>query len=74
MEINIKFTGGKTAKPKYLEQNLDSSIALNDNVSPGTYNVSVSIIVDKYGNITIVLPIPSINGILALWIVGRKRY
>ena len=52
VENDAQFPGGEPASKKYLERNLDSTVAINDKTKPSIYKVSVNFIVDKEGNIS----------------------
>ncbi len=51
-QIEAKFPGGQGAWARYLQQNLNSDVALKAHAPNGKYTVVVSFLVDKEGNIT----------------------
>lgn len=57
VEVEAAFPGGEPACRKYLESNLDASVADRNGAPAGTYTVFVQFIVDKDGNISDVKPL-----------------
>jgi protein TonB len=52
VEKEAKFPGGQDGWKRYLERNLNSSVAADDGAPVGNYQVRVQFIVDKEGNIS----------------------
>lgn len=52
VEKEAQFPQGKEGWRKYLERNLDASVAERSGLPPGVYPVKIQFIVDKEGNIT----------------------
>src|SRR6187200_3012950 len=52
VEVEASFKGGERAWRKYLENNLDPNVPVENGASEGTYTVIVQFIVDKEGKIS----------------------
>lgn len=52
VEQEASFPGGQAGWAKYLTKNLNTQVGIDNGAPPGTYQVLVSFIVDKQGNIS----------------------
>lgn len=57
VEIEASFPGGDQAYRKFLERNLNATIASDNGAPDGTYTVVVQFVVDKKGNVSNVIPL-----------------
>jgi periplasmic protein TonB len=51
-DIAAEFPGGEKVFAKYMERNLDQSVAKNAGAPAGTYTVEIEFIIDKTGDVT----------------------
>lgn len=51
VEVEANFPGGETAWRRFLEQNLNAAVPVNNRAPAGTYTVLIQFVVDKDGSL-----------------------